>query len=356
MTICIDSNIPFLPKLLKECGEIHTFHGRELTADFLKKTSCDALFIRSTVKANETLLKNTQLKFIATATAGTDHVDEEYLTSAGIVFKSAGGSNANAVAEYVIFSALLWADLLKTSLKNKTIGIIGYGNIGRRVAFYAEKLELRILVNDPFVKDFAAYCESSSLENLLKKSDIITNHVPLTTGGNFPTKNLLKSTELEFLKKDSLVIHASRGGVIEQNSLEEILLKDQIFAAIDVWEGEPNVIFKDSENLLLATPHIAGHTWNAKLNGTKMVADAFKTWSGCEPENEFLKTESDPDDVDFSDEKALLKTLVEKRKLEDDSEAFKKILQSENVAAGFDEMRKFYPQRFETLVSPFDNF
>jgi erythronate-4-phosphate dehydrogenase len=356
MNICIDSNIPFLPKLLKDCGEIHTFHGRELTNDFLKETSCDALFIRSTVKANEALLKNTNVKFIATATAGTDHVDEDFLKSAGIVFKSAAGSNANAVAEYVIFSSLLWADLLKTSLKGKKIGIIGYGNIGRRVAFYAEKIGLKILVNDPFLKEFPDYCENSGLENLLKHSDIVTNHVPLTTTGNFPSKDLLKTQELQLLKENSLVVHASRGGVIEQTSLEEILLKNKIFAAIDVWENEPNVVFENSRNLILATPHIAGHTWNAKLNGTKMVADAFKNRIGLETGNEFLKAENAPEKIDFSDEHALLKMLSEKRKLEHDSEVFKKIMQSENVAAQFDDMRKNYPQRFETLISPFDTF
>ncbi len=356
MSICIDSNIPILPKLLKDHGEIHTFHGRDLTNDLLKEKNCTALFIRSTVKVNEHLLKNTNVKFIATATAGTDHVDEEFLKRTGIIFKSAAGSNANAVAEYVIFSGLLWADLLKTSLKGKTIGIIGYGNIGRRVAFYAQKFGLKILVNDPFLKEFPDYVEYSELSDLLKRSDIITNHVPLTTSGDFPTKNLLHENELNLLKENSLVVHASRGSVIQQNSLENILLKKQIFAVIDVWENEPDVVFKSSDNLLIATPHIAGHTWNAKLNGTKMVADAFKNWRGSETENDFLKTENENEEVNFSDEKVLLKKLGEKRKLQEDSEVFKKVFQSGKSREKFDEMRKNYPQRFETLQSPFDTF
>lgn len=349
-----------MPKLLKDCGEIYTFDGRELTNGFLKETACNALFIRSTVKANAELLKNTQVKFIATATAGTDHVDEEFLKRAGIVFKSAGGSNANAVAEYAIFAVLLWADCLKTSLKEKSIGIIGYGNIGRRMAYYAKKLHLKVLVNDPPLQllkselpDYVEYC---GLTDLLKNSDIITNHVPLQKIGNFRTENLLKKQELELLKGHSLLVHASRGGVIEQNALEKILLEKEIFAAIDVWENEPNVVFKNVENLLLATPHIAGHTWNAKLNGTKMVADAFKSWSGLTSDSEFLQAEHEPKEIDLSDEKVLLKTLDGKRKLKQDTEVFKNLLQSENAAAQFDEMRKLYPQRFESITSPFDNF
>ena len=168
MTVFVDENIPYLSDTLRSVANVISFDFKKLSQNELIQNKCEYLFVRSTIKVNSDLLNGTAVKFVGTSTAGTDHIDFNYLKRNNIAFESAPGSNANSVAEYVIFAVLHWLEVKKLSPNQKTIGIVGYGNIGKLVARHAAQIfpKLEILINDPPLKDAAfpypnnlKYCE-----------------------------------------------------------------------------------------------------------------------------------------------------------------------------------------------------
>lgn len=352
----IDQNIPHLADALANCGRVVQFDGRTLTNEHLLREQCTILFVRSITKVNPALLQNTSIRFVGTATAGTDHIDIDYLNSSGIRFVSAPGSNANAVAEYVLFAMLEWAKRMNYSLKGKSVGIIGYGNVGKLVAKYCNRLGMKILVNDPPLYDngfqFPEWTTYLPIEDLCSQADIVTNHVPLEVNGNYPTTELLGIRELDKVKPGSLIVHASRGGVIDERALIETTERKQLVLAIDVWNKEPFIDYQLAMMAIIATPHIAGYSWNAKCNGTLMMARQFEEFSGCSPDYsgvndisaEFLSE-------DCIDESTLYQSLLERRQFLNDSKEFQQLssLPILKRAAEFDRLRKQYPQRFESL-------
>lgn len=359
MSIFIDENIPFLKGALAKCGEVITFSGRKLTNIDLAKNNCEYLFVRSTTKVNKELLSGLNIKLVGTATSGTDHVDLEYLRNNNIDFAAAPGSNANSVAEYVFYGILKWAFTDNIDFQNKTIGIIGYGNIGKIVAKYADCFGMKIFINDPPLKDnnfdFPDYVEYCELNYLLENSDIITNHVPLTKEERYPTYKLLNRGNLSLIKNGSLIIHASRGYVIEEEYLIEKLRKNEIKALIDVWENEPLINPEPAKLAIISTPHIAGYSRDGKLRGVMRMAEAFQKYSGLSVNPEELKIEMAPytplDKSAFSNPEMIFDLLKEKRKLDEDSGAFLNTmsLPDKQRAEMFDKLRKNYPVRRESL-------
>ena len=349
-TIFIDENIPFLPDALSSCGRIIRCNGRALTASDLIRERCSALFVRSITKVHSSLLSGTTVQFVGTATAGIDHIDTQFLEKSGIHFASAAGSNANAVAEYVIFSMLERYH----SIRGKTIGIIGYGNVGRRVAEYCHRLGAHILINDlPLYAegyDFPDWALHGSVMQLCYDADIITNHVPLTRSGEYPTVGLLGARELGAMQPDAMIIHASRGGVMDESALLAMLRTTNAQAAIDVWVGEPLIQKELAEKAMIATPHIAGYSWNAKLSGARMMAEAYETLSGYRPEYSVFEVMKH-DDQTADSERALHTILGERRDFLSDSRVFKSTLHlpDNERAVEFDRLRKNYPERFEFL-------
>ncbi len=148
-SIVIDENIPIIDVILSDYHHVAKVPGREILNQLLKSTDANCLICRSQTKVNENLLEGTSVDFVATATSGSDHINTNYLEQKGITFNSAIGSNATSVAEYVIFSILHWSKTNQISLQNKRLGIIGFGNIGKRLADFAEQIGLKIIVNDP---------------------------------------------------------------------------------------------------------------------------------------------------------------------------------------------------------------
>lgn len=352
----IDQNIPHLADALAECGRIVLFDGRTLTSEQLQKEQCTALFVRSVTRVNSTLLHNTNVQLVGTATAGTDHIDIDYLNSAGIHFVSAAGSNANAVAEYVLFAMLEWSRRMNHSLREKQVGIIGYGNVGKRVAEYSHRLGMKVLVNDPPLYDegylFPDWISYTGIDELCRKSDILTNHVPLNVSGKYNTLGLLGMKELSQVKIGRLVVHASRGGVIDEETLLDEAEKKQLTLAIDVWKDEPFANVQLARKAIIATPHIAGYSWNAKLTGARMMAEQFAGFSDCISSlslwNDSLE-ELLPDT--YTDENTIYSWLCERRKFLSDTETFLQILHLPPAerAGAFDRLRKLYPKRFESL-------
>ena len=353
----IDENIPFLPKCLSKIASVELFNGRKLNNNNLLDSDNKFLFVRSTTKVNQDLLDGTNVEFVGTATSGIDHIDLNYLKANNIYFASAQGSNANSVAEYVIYSTLKWANNYNIDLKTKTIGIVGFGNIGSLLARYAKHIFKEVLINDPPLKEkgfiFPKEYKYLDLNDLCANSDIISNHVPLTKNQPNATYYLFGKKQLELIKNNSLLIHSSRGGVIEEKGLINYLEKFQL--VIDVFENEPLHNSQLAKRAILATPHIAGYSYDGKLRGVKMMTDAFSKYSGKAPDLEELNKEMSayfPANIAvFSDLKKLFVTLKETRKLEEDFINFLSISEKDEEARkqAFDLQRKNYPKRREFL-------
>lgn len=358
--IYIDENIPFLAESLEGNAEVISFNGRKLKNSHLKKTGCDALIVRSTADVNEALLDGIDVKLVGTATSGIEHIDLEYLKNRKIKFASSEGANANSVAEYVIYNILRWAEFNEIDLHDKFIGIIGYGNIGKIVAEYAYSLGLRVLLNDPPLMDagvaFPEKFQYSELEDLLRDSDIITNHVPLIKTGKYKTLHLLNKSNIKLINEDSLILQTSRGGVIDETAIIDLYKNIDVSFAVDVWSEEPVFNSELAKLSVFTTPHIAGYSLNGKINGAKMMADAIAKVLKVKPDYSVFNIDdskkiSNNDDKIFKDYEELLKLIETSRDFSNDNENFRTLLNLPNTKKSkeFDLLRKNYPKRTEIL-------
>ena len=276
--ICSDDKIPFAKEAFEHAGNVTYCKGNRLTSSDLK--GVDILLIRSGTRVDSTLLEGTNVKFVASATAGTDHVDFTYLNKAGIPFYNAPGCNAYSVVEYITAALFVLAERKSDKLVGKTMGIIGAGNVGSRLADRMAKLGLKILLNDPPRFDKVTSTTSSyqvvNLNTLLEAADIVSLHVPLSLGGEYPTFHLIGKNQLSLMKSDAWLLNASRGAVVSNDALKSAIKNDQVGAAVlDVWEGEPSIDYSLLEQLDLGTAHIAGYSYEGKVTGTIMIYDAF---------------------------------------------------------------------------------
>lgn len=289
MKLIVDENISFGKEAFSIFGEVIFAHGRKITNNML--TDADALITRSITKVDEELLSGTNIKFVGTATIGTDHIDLNYLKEKGIAFSSAAGCNSNAVKEYVLAAVSHIYKHHGIDLKDKSIGIIGVGNIGTKVAAISETLGLKVLRNDPPLKRLPAgqagetgsniYC---GLEEALK-CDIITCHVPLNKEGVDKTVHLINEETLRIIRPGALLINSSRGVVVDNKALRERLEREgDIFVTMDVWENEPNIDIALMNMSDITTPHIAGYSLEGKVNGTTMIYKALCNYLDVEPE------------------------------------------------------------------------
>jgi erythronate-4-phosphate dehydrogenase len=357
--IFIEQNIPFLKNALAKCGATASFKGRTISNRDLIQSDCEFLFVRSTTKVNEQLLQNTKVKFVGTATSGTDHIDEEYLKSNNIRFASAAGSNANSVAEYVVYNLLRRVIDEKKDLKSLTAGIIGFGHIGKLVARYAKLLGMNIYVNDPPLRDnnfiFPDYVRYMELNEIFENCDLLTNHVPLTETGRYPTKYVSNGNNLSQIKEKSIFIHSSRGKVVDEDYLLSILKNKKITAITDVWDGEPDFNCQLALESRIATPHTAGYSFDGKVKGSKMMLDAFRNFTGLEPDyydiNQILSDYIPLNEYEYNFPEKILNLLTESRKLEEDSKEFKKLikLNREDKISGFEKFRTYYRNSREIL-------
>jgi erythronate-4-phosphate dehydrogenase len=278
MNIWVDENIPLGRETFGPYGSVTTFVGRGLTRADLK--TADALAIRSVTKVDAALLQGTPVRFVGTATIGTDHVDMAWLAAQGIGFSSAPGCNANSVGEYVTAALLLLRREKGFDPQGKTLGIIGYGNVGRQVEKKAQALGMTVLRNDPPLAA-ADPTGFSPLEDLLARADVITLHVPLVKDGPHPTRNLADTDFFDRLAKPIVLFNTCRGGVVDEGALKVAMAQGKVeHLVLDVFAGEPRI---DKEVAALAdivSPHIAGYSLQGKLNGTAQIAEAFRRHFG----------------------------------------------------------------------------
>ena len=273
MKIVADENIPYAREAFDALGEVVTVKGRELTREQL--VDAEVLLVRSVTKVRADLLDGTCVRFVGTATIGTDHVDTGLLADRGIAFTSAPGSNANSVSEYVVAALLTLGQRDGFELAGKTLGVVGVGNVGRRVVAKARTLGLRVLQNDPPRARAEGAEGFVELDRVLDESDFVTVHVPLTPDGPEATLRLIASSELSRLKPTAYLLNTSRGPVVAGDDLLAALRDGRIAGAVlDVWENEPAIDANLLQAVAIGTPHIAGYSFDGKVNATVMLYDA----------------------------------------------------------------------------------
>lgn len=275
MKILCDIALPNSEEIFTQYGQVVLKKGREINSDDL--VDVDVLIIRSITKVNEELLsKANKLKFVGTATAGMDHMDTALLDKLGIKYSNAEGSNCESVGDYILSVLLVLAQKYDFSFEGRTIGIIGCGHVGTQVENKAKALNLSIKKCDPPKFDNGDLSCNSTLEEALA-CDIVTLHVPMNKDGKYKTKYMVSLEQLQKLKTNCVFINASRGGVVNNNDLAEVLkIRKDLKVWLDVFEGEPSI---DNHKLLSlvdgATAHIAGYSYESKRRANVMLADTM---------------------------------------------------------------------------------
>ena len=350
MKIILDENIENAREAFGTLGETYLYHGRKISRELLLEA--DALVVRSITKVNSELLEGTRVKFVGTATIGTDHIDREWLQSHGIGFTSAKGCNSDAVAEYV-FTAIFRSAVAKgISLEGKSVGIVGCGNIGSRVEKIARAFGFEVLISD-LPRERAEGSSGFTPLNKVLGADIVTFHTPLNRGGADNTYHLLDDDGMKLLKPGAIVINASRGEVINNSAFIPVVESKGLTAIMDVWEGEPLFMPGMFKRSFIASPHVAGYSLEGKINGTTMVYDALCASLGVEKkwQPHFPKVTANV--INFS-EKGSFEEIVERiltsiYEPSNDTRAMGEasLLEEDARGARFDELRKNYPLRRE---------
>ena len=281
MQFVVDEEIPLGREAFSHLGSVTLLPGRAMTREALREAH--ALIVRSVTKVDATLLADTTVQFVGTATTGVEHIDREYLAARDIGFAAALGCNANAVAEYVLTALLVTAHTKGLVLSGKTMGIIGVGRIGSLVAAKAPALGLRTLLHDPPLARATGDRRYRPLSEILQ-ADFVTLHVPLTLDGPDATFHLIGADELAHMATSSILINTARGEVVDNDALLEALTGRTVGGAVmDVWEREPSIHWDLLNHVTLGTPHVAGYSSDAKINGTVMLYHACCRFWGTEP-------------------------------------------------------------------------
>ncbi len=290
MKIVADNNIPYLKGVLEPFTDVEYIEGKKISHEHL--IDADALITRTRTTCNEKLLKGTKVKFIATATIGFDHIDTDWCENNGIIWTNAPGCNAGSVYQYVASSLVAISKKYGLNFEDRSLGIIGVGNVGRKIVKLGEWLGMRVLLCDPPKSRIEGNCGYVSFEGILRESDIISCHVPLNMSGQDKTYHLFDEMVFQILNAGTILINTSRGEVVDNAALKNALKSGQKLCAsiLDVWENEPHIDKGLVDHLDIATPHIAGYSADGKANATAMVVQSLSKFfniplSGWIPEN-----------------------------------------------------------------------
>jgi erythronate-4-phosphate dehydrogenase len=354
MRIVADENIPLLDEFFAASGSITRLPGRAISATDVQ--AADVLLVRSVTQVDRALLAGSAVRFVGTCTIGTDHLDLDYFAEAGIHSASAPGCNARGVVDYILGSLLALAERTGAELKQRTYGVVGAGEVGGRLIKVMRALGWRVLVCDP-PRAASEGGDYYSLEQLLSQCDVLSLHTPLTLEGPLATRHLLAAEQLQSLPKGAWLINASRGAVVDNAALYQLLLqRPDLQVVLDVWEGEPLVDVPLAGLCQIATPHIAGYSLDGKLRGTAQIYQAFCAWRQQAPTVELASLLPKPWlaalelNAQCSPAWALgtlCRAVYDPRR--DDAD-FRRSLQGDPAErrAAFDALRKHYPHRRET--------
>lgn len=348
--IVADKNIPHVCDAFKGIGQVRLLESGEINAAAVK--NCDILIIRYVTHVDKKLLEGSIVKFVGTVSAGTDHIDLGYLKNKKIAFSAAPGSNAESVAEYVVAALLSLHERGRISIPDATLGVIGVGNVGSRVAQKAKALGMNVLLNDP-PKRRTTGDESFKPLSKLMASDVITIHTPLTFTGKDKTAGLFGAERLARLKRGAIVINSARGGIVCERSLKKCLASRRLGGAVvDVWENEPEIDLGLVELADISTPHVAGLSQEARLAAVCVIYAAVCAHFGISPawkppvrRRTPLSCSCLPGDTPCS---VLHGAVLRIYDIEKDSADFKReVVDAPTAAAAFNAFRKRYRHRVE---------
>ena len=272
MTIVIDRHIPFFSEAVREAWpdvQILPMEPQQITADTVR--DADVLVVRTRTRVDASLLADSNVRLVCSATIGFDHIDTAWCEAHGIRWTACPGCNAQAVCDYIeeVLNEFQISNFKYQTSNPPTLGVVGVGHVGSLVAKMAERKGYRVLLNDP-PKGIGV-----SLDQIAENCDIITFHVPLDE----TTYHMCDEAFLGRCKPGSLIINASRGGVVD----EQALLRSGHPYVIDTWEGEPDLDRNVLEHARLASMHIAGYSVEGKLRASQMCLDAIAETSGLVP-------------------------------------------------------------------------
>ncbi len=352
MKIISDSKIPFAREAFGQFGDVVLLDTPDITSAAV--TDTEILLVRSETRVDRTLLAESKVRFVGTATIGTDHVDTDYLAAQGIMFSSAPGCNANSVAEYVVAALLELSRRHEFSLQGRSVGVVGVGNIGSKVVQYAEAIGMKVLRNDPPRARQSGLAQFLPLDELMD-CDILTLHVPLIREGPDATYHLFDRARISRMKEGSILINTSRGAVVETGALLEALQSKHLGACVlDVWEGEPRIDVNLLSKVDLGTPHISGYSFDGKVNGTRMVYAALCRFIGLRASWDLQESASSRRNLSISDNKIGLEPFLQDAvrqcyDIERDDSSLRGILARSESERGifFQGLRAKYPLRRE---------
>ena len=289
MKIVVDSAVPWAREAFAGLGDLELRPGTSIDAAVVR--DADALVVRTVTRVDARLLASSKVRFVGTATAGFDHVDTRWLAQRGIAFASAAGCNATAVAEYVLTALHIIALERDRDLVAGPIGVVGFGQVGRRLTMRLRALGSTVMVCDPPLVEARERGDAIrgpwpelvstepfvELPELLTRSRVVSLHVPLVDGRHHATRRLVDAEALDVMRSGAVLVNTSRGGVVDESALEPWLAEGGV-AVLDVFADEPDVpatLLAAMSGVRIATPHIAGYTVEGKLRGTTMIAHAL---------------------------------------------------------------------------------
>ncbi|WP_146047887.1 4-phosphoerythronate dehydrogenase [Zhongshania marina] len=351
MRIIVDENIPAAVECFSQFGDVQQVSGRQLCrADI---GAAEVLIVRSVTKVNEALLAGTGVRFVGSTTIGTDHLDLSYLAANEIKVCNAPGSNAESVVDYVISAICSCGNLLERLLGGEPVGIVGYGNVGRRLGRRLSALGIAWRAYDPLLDQ--ATEGLSSLDEVMGCS-LVCLHAPLTSEGPYPSYHMLGLDQLGVMPANAVLLNAGRGEVVATEVLLSLCeQRPDISLVLDVWEGEPWFPADLALRCSIATPHIAGYSADGKLTGLKMVASelaAFLNLSLLPFAVPSSMADSAEIVCDGANELDFIKnTVAAVYDVMEDDKRFREIIGSSIRGQAFDLLRKHYPVRRELAYS-----
>jgi erythronate-4-phosphate dehydrogenase len=321
--------------------------GAKITPEVVH--DADAIITRTRTICNEDLLKGSSVKFIATATIGYDHIDTDYCRRAGIQWTNAPGCNSKSVEQYVASALMVLTEKDLVNLKQSTIGIVGVGNVGSKVARIAELLGMKVLMNDPPRARAEGPEKFVNLQTILEEADIISLHVPLNMKGEDATFHMADEIFFSSLKKKPVLINSCRGEVVKTEVVKRAVQEHKIKAFVcDCWENEPNIDLELLAMTTIATPHIAGYSRDGKAKGTQMSVQAVSEFFNLKLDNwipENIECPAEPlvviDGKDLTDEQIIAQAVLHTYDIRQDDQLLRA------NSSDFEKQRGDYPVRRE---------
>ncbi|HUW60666.1 MAG TPA: 4-phosphoerythronate dehydrogenase [Candidatus Bathyarchaeia archaeon] len=382
MKIVADENIPYVRDAFGGLGDVTTLPGRAISRELVR--AADVLLVRSITRVGRELIEGSRVRFVGTATIGEDHVDTAWLAEHGVSFASAPGSNAGSVTQYVSAALLALEARLGLDLRGMKLGVVGVGNVGSGVVMAARALGMEVVLNDPPLERALKLKPQEAQESQDEKwdtphkapwegrrgasqtgedfrpveeifgCDVVTLHVPLTRQGPDRTYHLVDARFFSRLQAGTILINTSRGSVVDGVDLKEALDSGRLAACVlDVWEGEPDIDVSLLERVFVGTPHIAGYSFDGKVNGTRMIYEAACRFLGraadWDPTPLLPAPERPRVEVDGTAQSALNSTVRAVYDIMEDDAAMRGLISaaSGERARFFDRLRKEYPRRRE---------